>query len=199
MMKLKSVQRLIGEWKGTATPLDRESKRKREFWKETSTWSWSLAKDKLGLVWKIENSNRFKQGFLTFVPEESVYRLTLERVTGPQLTLTGKLAENKLELAGPDEAATFKLTISIPNESRFIYQVAAQADASTPATKLLEVGNTKAGITFATKSGGPECIVTGGLGTIEVRHKGKTYYVCCSGCKDEFEADPEKYINKKPR
>jgi len=21
-----------------------------------------------------------------------------------------------------------------------------------------------------------------------------TYYVCCSGCKDEFKSDPEKYI-----
>ena len=34
----------------------------------------------------------------------------------------------------------------------------------------------------------------GGLGTIKVMHKGEAYYVCCSGCKDEFNAEPEKYI-----
>jgi YHS domain-containing protein len=36
--------------------------------------------------------------------------------------------------------------------------------------------------------------VTGGLGTIAVSYKGQTYYVCCGGCKDAFEADPEKYV-----
>jgi YHS domain-containing protein len=36
--------------------------------------------------------------------------------------------------------------------------------------------------------------VTGGLGTMTVSYEGKTYYVCCSGCRDEFKADPKKYI-----
>jgi hypothetical protein len=26
--------------------------------------------------------------------------------------------------------------------------------------------------------------------------KGKTYYVCCSGCRSEFNANPEKYIKE---
>ena len=38
---------------------------------------------------------------------------------------------------------------------------------------------------------GRECVVTGGLGTIAVRHKGETYWVCCTGCREAFEADPE--------
>ena len=29
-------------------------------------------------------------------------------------------------------------------------------------------------------------------------YKGKTYYFCCSGCKEKFVKDPEKYLNKKP-
>jgi YHS domain-containing protein len=28
-------------------------------------------------------------------------------------------------------------------------------------------------------------------------YKGKTYYFCCPGCKEPFDKDPEKYINKK--
>ena len=45
-------------------------------------------------------------------------------------------------------------------------------------------------------SSGPECVVTGGLGTISVNYKGKTYYVCCTGCRDEFKDNPEKYIKE---
>ena len=25
-------------------------------------------------------------------------------------------------------------------------------------------------------------------------HAGRTYYFCCDGCKEEFEANPEKYL-----
>ncbi len=28
-------------------------------------------------------------------------------------------------------------------------------------------------------------------------YKGKTYYFCCPGCKEPFDKDPEKYLNKK--
>ena len=28
----------------------------------------------------------------------------------------------------------------------------------------------------------------------DVSFQGKTYYVCCSGCRDAFNEEPEKYI-----
>ena len=43
---------------------------------------------------------------------------------------------------------------------------------------------------------GIECIVSGGKGTIPVSYNGKTYYVCCSGCRDAFKDDPEKFIKE---
>ncbi len=59
------------------------------------------------------------------------------------------------------------------------------------------MGATKKGVPFASKGDNqPECIVSGGLGTIKVRYKGKTYYVCCSGCKAEFDEHPEKYVKE---
>ena len=30
----------------------------------------------------------------------------------------------------------------------------------------------------------------------KVEHEGKTYYLCCSGCKKKFESEPAKFINK---
>jgi Archaeal TRASH domain len=41
-----------------------------------------------------------------------------------------------------------------------------------------------------------ECIVSGGLGTIAVSHEGKTYYVCCTGCRDEFRENAAKYVKE---
>ena len=37
----------------------------------------------------------------------------------------------------------------------------------------------------------PLCVVTEGRGTIQGSYKGKTYWVCCSGCHDQFNDDPE--------
>ncbi len=57
--------------------------------------------------------------------------------------------------------------------------------------RLAEVGYTREGSDFAKAgSGGPECVVTGGLGTIAVQYRGQTYYVCCSGCQGLFNEDP---------
>jgi YHS domain-containing protein len=58
------------------------------------------------------------------------------------------------------------------------------------------VGATKEGVAFAGGDAGPECIVSGGKGTMQVSYKGKTYYVCCTGCRDEFKAEPEKYVQE---
>ena len=44
--------------------------------------------------------------------------------------------------------------------------------------------------------GKPECIVSGGAGTMAVSYMGKTYYVCCSGCRSEFNESPAKYVKE---
>lgn len=35
--------------------------------------------------------------------------------------------------------------------------------------------------------------------TIFVEYQGKKVYFCCAGCKDKFEAEPEKYLAKLPQ
>jgi hypothetical protein len=58
--------------------------------------------------------------------------------------------------------------------------------------RLAEIGSTRKGSSFAKNAAsGPECVVTGGLGTIAVEHQGKKYFVCCGGCRDLFNDDPE--------
>ena len=38
------------------------------------------------------------------------------------------------------------------------------------------------------------CVVSGGVGKMQVSYKGETFWVCCSGCADAFKENPEKYI-----
>ena len=62
--------------------------------------------------------------------------------------------------------------------------------------KVYEVGATRKGVAFAAGDATPECIVSGGKGTMTVTFKGQTYYVCCSGCREAFQDNPEKYIKE---
>ena len=87
-----------------------------------------------------------------------------------------------------------QFTLTVLHANRYLYQMSSRPKAAESFTRLYLVGATKEGEPFAEVAKGPECIVSGGTGTIAVTHKGTTYYVCCSGCKDEFKGDPEKYI-----
>ena len=72
-----------------------------------------------------------------------------------------------------------------------------KAKGSTVYFKQFEVACNKEGESLAGNSGKqPECVVTGGLGTMTVSYMGKTYYVCCSGCRDAFMENPAKVIKE---
>jgi YHS domain-containing protein len=62
---------------------------------------------------------------------------------------------------------------------------------STFYSRVAGIGFTRSGTRLATANIGPLCIVTEGKGTSKVTYKGKTYWVCCSGCRDAFLDDPE--------
>ena len=69
-----------------------------------------------------------------------------------------------------------------------------RAAARAP-SRVAEVGYTREGTRLAVEGAdGPECVVTGGKGTIPITYKGQTYYVCCSGCKQAFHENPEKIL-----
>jgi YHS domain-containing protein len=59
---------------------------------------------------------------------------------------------------------------------------------------MAEVGFTRKGGNFAKLVVERECVVTGGAGTIQVSHNGKTYWVCCTGCRDLFNDNPEQVL-----
>ena len=68
---------------------------------------------------------------------------------------------------------------------------------STLFKPAIEVGLTKEGESFAAGASAaerPRCIITGGAATMTVSYQGQSYPICCTGCRDEFVENPEKYI-----
>jgi YHS domain-containing protein len=109
------------------------------------------------------------------------------------------LAGKQLALDRPVPGArqVERLTFSLLHDNRITYRLDTRPEAGTAFTRQYLVGLTKEGEAFA-DVGRPEreCIVSGGTGTMSVSHEGKTYYVCCSGCRDEFKASPAKYVQE---
>ena len=66
----------------------------------------------------------------------------------------------------------------------------------TPYLNSLDIPMIVVNHTYKEMSLYPKDIVSGGTGTIKVMYKGMTYFVCCTGCRDAFLDDPEKYIRE---
>src|SRR4051794_28647670 len=68
------------------------------------------------------------------------------------------------------------------------------APAATTNAKVKAPGDAKMGDTTTCPISGEEFVVD--ASSPKVEHEGKTYYLCCNGCKKKFEADPAKYLKK---
>jgi len=92
----------------------------------------------------------------------------------------------------PEALPQFRVTIRLISEIRVALLFEERTAAGAGFRRLYESGLTRAGARLASgNTGERQCIVTGGLGTIAVMHKGQTYYVCCEGCRQAFDDDPE--------
>ena len=59
------------------------------------------------------------------------------------------------------------------------------------------VATQREGTSFALSDddyGERKCVISGGLGTIQVSYQGKSYWVCCTGCQAAFDEDPATWI-----
>lgn len=74
---------------------------------------------------------------------------------------------------------------------------AAGVEDHTPrpgAGPVVAPGEAKVGDTTKCPVSGEEFVVEATSPSVVVGDK--TYFLCCSGCKKKFEADPQKYLNK---
>jgi hypothetical protein len=196
---LQAFNDLIGSWRGTGTPQQgTKEERDKNFWQESIAWEWQFKDKDAWLKTKFDKSKYFDSGELRYLPDTDRYQLTLHTLAKEKLVFEGQLKDKRLTLerTDSDKKETQRLIVSLLHSNRYLYRYEVKSGDQTLFTALYQVGATKEGVAFAEGDGKPVCVVSGGLGTIAVKYKDKTYYVCCGGCRDAFKDDPETYIKE---
>lgn len=216
MDAMMPLQVLLGTWRGTT---------QREFGQFKATdepqWVWDFQTDRKypALVMTSKESPYVREARLTYLPDRDCFQMKVIDAEGTQRTLEGTYKEPVQEFQGDDQQMhvryKLELTEVAPAQPRDQWQIAfnqqennryLQEMARKRGANFLRidtVATQRQGTSFAKSDAGygeKECVISGGLGTIQLTHKGKSYWVCCTGCKAAFEEDPESWIaeyNKK--
>ncbi|WP_169975870.1 tetratricopeptide repeat protein [Tautonia rosea] len=189
---------LLGRWKGQAVPADNPLRG----WRESHEWSYAFqGGEPVGLTLTIEGGKILASARITFDEASETYRLEGTDPEGTPVVYVGTRDEktNALTLDRSGPAGDDRLTIR-PNANgiRSDFWFDRKEPGSPQFARLVRANLGKEGENFAGGAAvkGPECIVTGGAATITVSAGGSTFAVCCSGCRDEVLANPEKYARK---
>ncbi len=195
-------EHLIGPWKGTAVPTVNRLKG----WPESHLWSWKFVKgNPVGIAVEFQGSKTIKSGSLSFDAQTKKYTLDAIDLKDKPVVFQGTLDPAgkllALDRIGEIEGAKERLTIRLLPENTIRYSVwVDRREAGAPQFKrTIDVGLTKEGESFAAGGGAsdlPKCIITGGAAGMTVAYMGVSYPICCSGCRDEFTENPEKYVKK---
>jgi YHS domain-containing protein len=187
---LKPFGALVGDWRGVGQP---ERGKMRGAWTESANWAWKLSKETAALEVTVAKGKYLKSGVLHPDSDHQTYELDATLADGSKRVFTGKPdpSKKKLILNAAKGEGLRRITIAPLHDTRLIVQLEALDPDGRTYYQLGEIGYTRQGVAFAVGESGPLCIVTEGRGTIQVSYKGKSYWVCCSGCKDLFNENPE--------
>jgi hypothetical protein len=195
---LQALNDFIGDWNGAGEP-EGPGVDRRDGWREDISWSWRFKGDDAWLVMKIKKGKYWKGGQLRYLEKEQKYQLKAVGIDGKEQVFEGRLKDHLLTLERVDKATKEAQRIKMNNAgdgARFVYAFEHKPRGRTIFYKDYRVGCTKEGESLGAGEKKVECVVTGGLGKIPVSYKGETYYVCCTGCRDAFKENPEKYIKE---
>lgn len=194
--ELAKLQGLVGSWKGVASPIRGSDK---GAWIEKADWAWKFSDKSASLAVQIADGKYFSTGELRPGKKAGDYVLAAKSANG-KLTFQyeGQLdKDEKLALLAKDAPEGMPKRISfrfVAEGARLIVLLEGPSVIGEGYARLAEVGYTRKGSGFGKGSTGPECVVTGGYGSIEVSHKGQKYFVCCTGCRDYFNDNPEEVL-----
>ncbi len=192
--QLEKIQQLVGQWKGVGQPQRGSTK---DSWVEEADWAWSF-ENGVALVGKQPKGKYFTAIKVIRGEKDGAYVLRATPAAGgDELLYSGSLDDGgKLLLvaAEPREGLPARISIRfVAGGDRLLVLLERKGNADQY-VRLAEVGYTRQGSGFGKGSSGPECVVTGGAGTIEVMHNGVKYYVCCTGCLEYFKDNPDEII-----
>ncbi len=195
---LGAWQVLVGEWRGVGQPKRGSN---RDAWREESAWSWHYVDGRAELVGDITDGRFFQrlqlqpgekpgQFVLLVTPRASAGEADSKSASEP-IRFTGATVDGALVATANGAEGPARVTIRTVAGGDRLIVLYEKAPGGGSFVRQGEVASTRKGSAFATAAAaGRECVVTGGLGTIAVEHEGRTYYVCCGGCRDLFNDDP---------
>jgi YHS domain-containing protein len=189
-------QKLIGGWKGTGQPQRGSTK---DAWTEQADWAWKFSPQQTTMFARTEQSKYFSKVEMVAGEKPDAYTLLATPTAGGEpIKYEGKLdKDEKLTLeqsaapAGLPQRISFRF---VADGKRLLMLYEGKSQFSDQLVRMAEVGYTRVGSGFGQGAQGPECVVTGGAGTMAVEYMGQKYYVCCTGCRDYFNADPAKAL-----
>ena len=189
---LKPLGGLVGEWRGVGQPQRGSSK---GAWTDQTRASWQFKREQTALMMASKDGKLFESIRFFRHPDHG---LTATIILADHSTVNctadvGDFSASRFVfVSSGDQSAQYRCTVRQLNDIRMTVLLETRATASGSFRRVAEVGYTRAGERLATSGAGEkQCIVTGGLGSIPVTFEGKTYYVCCEGCKQAFDADPK--------
>lgn len=210
---LQPLQILLGQWRGT-------TRREFENFKavDNHEWVWDLRTqpNNPALTIGSDKSPYLKKGRLSWDVNREKFTLTATDSTGTERTFVGDFTEPVHEIVGSDdklhrvfrlefvqEATSdnnapefWQLAFAQQENNRYLLEIAKRRGNAAFA-RYDTVSTQREGTSFAvsdTDYAEKTCIISEGLGTTELTYKGRSYWVCCSGCKAAFEEDPEAWI-----
>jgi hypothetical protein len=191
---LQAFNDLVGSWRITGEPAGQP----REFWQEKVAWQWRFQGKEAWLQAQFDKGRCFSTAELHYLPGRDAFRLSVHTTAGRKLVFEGPLADRRLVVQRHDDATgeDQRLVLRLLHFNRHLVRYETRPAGRTTFTAAWQTGATKEGVPFASQDNGPECVVSGGLGTIPLTYKGRTYYVCCTGCRDAFRDEPKKYVRE---
>lgn len=210
---LQPLQILLGQWRGT-------TRREFENFKavDNHEWVWDLRTqpNQPALTLESDKSPYLKKGRLSWDVKEQRFTLTAIDAAGVERSYVGDFSEPVHEIVGSDDklhkvfrlefiqvetpetagSELWQLAFAQQENNRYLLEIARRRGNAAFA-RYDTVSTQREGTSFAVSDSGyadKTCIISEGLGTTELTYKGRSYWVCCSGCKAAFEDDPETWI-----
>lgn len=214
MKNLKPLQVMLGAWRGTTRKEYGISKAV-----DNHEWIWDLQTDpqQPALTLTSDKSPYLKAARLTWLPSTAKFQLKATNLDGVAREYIGDYTDPVHEIVGPDDkmhrvfrlelteteasaekagGETWQVAFVQQQNDRYLLEIDKRRGKAA-FRRYDTVSTQREGTSFALNDsdyGEKTCIISQGLGTIAVSYKGKSYWVCCTGCKAAFEAEPETWI-----
>lgn len=193
---LQEVQDFIGVWN---LEVRQKVDNKDVAVKEKVSWGWKFKGDDAWIVVEFADGKgkTFTRGDLRYLVAKKQYQLTLVAADKSEQVYVGTLKAGSLKLERSDAKTgdEYRLTIeTLADGVRMQMKFEKQEGGKGAFASMVSMAGNKEGESIAGTKKKPECIVTGGAATIAVTYNGKTYYVCCTGCRDAFNENPKKFV-----